>query len=61
MRRRLDVEPDDLSQLAGELRIVGQLEQTDPMRLQRVRACRLSMLKVLGLWRAPVGRQTRGQ
>src|SRR5580700_10588160 len=38
MRRRLDVEPDDLSQLAGELRIIGKLEQTRPMRLQTVPA-----------------------
>jgi hypothetical protein len=38
MRRRLDVEPDDLLKLAGELRIVGQLEQTRPMRLQPVPA-----------------------
>src|SRR5580658_11255233 len=38
MRRRLDVEPDDLLQRAGELRIVGQLEQTRLMRLQPVPA-----------------------
>jgi hypothetical protein len=38
MRRGVDVEPDDLSQLGGELRIVGQLGQTRPMRLQTVAA-----------------------
>ena len=26
MRRRIDVEPDDVAQLGGELRVVGQLE-----------------------------------
>jgi len=35
---RIDIEPDDLVQLCGELRIVGQLELARPMRLQAVLA-----------------------
>ena len=35
---RIDVEPDDVAQLGGELRIVGQLELAHPMRLQAVLA-----------------------
>jgi hypothetical protein len=38
MRRRVHVEPDDVSQLGGKLRVVGQLEQARPMRLQAVPA-----------------------
>ena len=38
MRRRIDVEPDDVAHLRRELRIVGELEGPDPMRLQPVRA-----------------------
>ena len=32
--RRIDIEADDVAQLGDKLRIVGQLELTDPMRLQ---------------------------
>src|SRR5579864_7209940 len=35
---RIDIEPDDLVQLCGELRIVGQLELARPMRLQTMLA-----------------------
>ena len=38
MRRRIHVETDDVSQLVGELRVVGQLEQTCPVRLQAMSA-----------------------
>ena len=38
MRRRIHVEPDDVSQLGGKLRVVGQLEQTRPVRLQTMPA-----------------------
>ena len=38
MRWRIDVEPDDLVQLVGETRIVGQLELARPVRLQAVLA-----------------------
>jgi hypothetical protein len=31
---RTDIEPDDIAQLGDELRIIGQLELTDPMGLQ---------------------------
>jgi hypothetical protein len=34
MVRRIDVEPDDVMQLGGELRIVGELELANAMRLQ---------------------------
>ena len=33
MRWRIHVEPDDVSELGSELWIVGQLEQTRPVRL----------------------------
>jgi hypothetical protein len=38
MRRRIDVEPDDVAQFGGELRIVRQLEPAHPVRLQAVRS-----------------------
>jgi hypothetical protein len=38
MRRRIDVEADDLVQFGGELRIVGQLELVRPVRLQAMLA-----------------------
>jgi hypothetical protein len=31
---RTDIEPDDIAQLGDELRLIGQLELTDPMGLQ---------------------------
>ena len=36
--RRIDVEPDDVAQLGGELRVVGELELPHPVRLQAVGA-----------------------
>ena len=33
MCRRIHVESDDVAQLGGELRVVGQFEQTRPVRL----------------------------
>jgi hypothetical protein len=36
MRRRIDIKPDDIAQLGGELRVGRQLELTHPMRLQPV-------------------------
>jgi hypothetical protein len=38
MRRRIHIEPDDVSQLGGKLRIVGEFEQTCSVRLQTVPA-----------------------
>ena len=38
VRRRIDVEPDDVAQLADEVRVIGQLELPDAMRLEPVRA-----------------------
>ena len=38
MRRRIDVEADDVLQLGGELRIVGELELAHPVRLQPMAA-----------------------
>ena len=38
MRRRIDIETDNIAQLGAELRIAGQLELAHPMRLQPVRA-----------------------
>ena len=38
MRRRIDVEPDDVAQLVHELRIVGELELTHPVRLKAMGA-----------------------
>ena len=38
VRRRVDVEPDHVTQLVDELRIVGELELPDPVRLEPVRA-----------------------
>jgi hypothetical protein len=38
MRRRIEIKPDDVAQLGGELRIGGQLELAHPMRLQTVGA-----------------------
>jgi hypothetical protein len=35
-RRGIDIEPDDVAQLGGQLRVRGQLELTHPMRLQAV-------------------------
>jgi hypothetical protein len=36
--RRIDIEPDDVADLGGELRVVRQLELAHPMRLQPMRA-----------------------
>ena len=36
--RRVDVKPDDIDQLVGKPRVVGQLEQADLMRLQTMLA-----------------------
>jgi hypothetical protein len=38
VRRRIDIEPDDVAQLVDERRVVGQLELPDPMRLEPVSA-----------------------
>ena len=38
MGRRIDIEPDDVAQLVDELRIVGELELPDPVRLQAMGA-----------------------
>src|SRR5437763_7538486 len=38
MGRRIDIEPDNVVQLGGELRVGGQLELAHPMRLQSVAA-----------------------
>ena len=38
MGRRIDIEPDDVAQLGGELRVGGQLELAHPMRLQAMGA-----------------------
>ena len=38
MGRRIDIKPDDVAQLGGELRVGGQLELAHPMRLQAVGA-----------------------
>jgi len=38
MRRRIHIEPDEVSQLGGKLRIVGELEQMCSVRLQTVPA-----------------------
>ena len=38
MSGRIDVKADDIAQLGGELRVVGQLELAHPVRLQAVRA-----------------------
>src|ERR1051325_2205423 len=38
MRRRIDIEPDNVVQLGGELRVGGQLELAHSMRLQPVAA-----------------------
>jgi hypothetical protein len=35
MRRGIDVEPDDVSQLGGKLRVIGPLEKTRPVRSPR--------------------------
>jgi hypothetical protein len=35
---RIDIEPDDIAQLGGELRVLGQLEPAEAMRLQAMRA-----------------------
>jgi hypothetical protein len=35
--RRIDIEPDDVSQLGGKARIARALEGAQPMRLQFVR------------------------
>jgi len=37
MSGRIDIEPDDVAQLVDELRVVGELEVLDPMRLKTVR------------------------
>jgi hypothetical protein len=34
MFERIDIEPDDVAPPAGELRVVGQLELPNPVRLQ---------------------------
>ena len=38
MRGRIDIKTDDVAQLGHEGRIIGELELTDPMRLEPVRA-----------------------
>ena len=38
MGRRIDVEADDIADLGGELRVVGQLELAHPVRLQAMGA-----------------------
>ena len=38
VRRRVHIEPDDVSQLGGKLRVVGQLEQARPVRPQTMSA-----------------------
>src|SRR5438105_4285131 len=38
VRRRVQVEPDDVPQLGDELRVVGQLEGAHPVRPELVRA-----------------------
>jgi hypothetical protein len=38
VRRRIDIQPDDVSQLADKLRVVRQLELAHPMRLKPMRA-----------------------
>jgi hypothetical protein len=38
VRRRVDIKPDDVAQLGGEVRVGGQFELPHPMRLQPVRA-----------------------
>ena len=35
--RRVEIEPDDIAELGGEGRVLGQLEATHPMRLEPVR------------------------
>ena len=37
MSGRIDIEPDDVAQLVDELRVVGELEVLDLMRLKTVR------------------------
>ena len=37
MGGRIDIEPDNIAQLVDELRVVGELELLDPVRLQTVR------------------------
>ena len=34
MGGRIDIEPDNIAQLVDELRVVGELELLDPVRLQ---------------------------
>ena len=34
MGRRIDIKPDHVAQLVGELRVVGKLELLDPVRLE---------------------------
>ena len=34
VRRRINIEPDDVAQFVDELRVLGQLELPDPMRLE---------------------------
>jgi hypothetical protein len=38
VRRRIDIEPDDVAQFADKARVVGQLELAHPMRLQTIGA-----------------------
>ena len=38
MGGRVDIEPDNIAQLVDELRVVGELELLDPVRLQTMRA-----------------------
>ena len=38
MGGRIDIEPDNIAQLVDELRVVGELELLDPVRLQTMRA-----------------------
>ena len=38
MGGRIDIEPDNIAQLVDELRVVGELELVDPVRLETMRA-----------------------
>jgi hypothetical protein len=58
VRRRVDVEADDIAQLGGELGIGGQLELADAMRLQPVRAP--DALHRVGADAGPLGHRARG-
>src|SRR4051812_22995058 len=38
MGGRIDIKPDNIAQLVDELRVVGELELVDPVRLETTRA-----------------------